>query len=351
MKLTDYITLGRSGLAVSPLALGAMTFGPSPGMGIDADISIRLIADYLDRGGNFIDTADGYGGGESERIIGKAMMEGGSRDRVVLATKFTMGPGTPNPNASGNGRKNAYRALEGSLQRLGTDYVDLYWLHTWDTFTPVEEVVQTFDAMIREGKIRYYGLSDVPAWYATRAVSVAERYGLAAPIALQLEYSLIDRSIEREHLPAALELGLGLCPFSPLGGGALTGKYRRDGKNEGGRLTTGAFGGTARLERRGVWETIEVLKQVADEIGKTSAQVALNWACTQYVSTSVLVGATRPDQLTDNLAAIDFDLSADQRARLDAVSRPEVINPYHFFGPPLRDMLFGASVKGWRARA
>ena len=185
---------------------------------------------YLEAGGNFIDTADGYTGGKSEEMVGKFIAERKLRDRVVLATKFTFNAEPGNPNAGGNGRKNIYRALEGSLRRLKTDYIDLYWLHAWDTVTPVEEVVSTLNDLVREGKIRHYGFSDTPAWYVARAYTLAEKEGKERLIALQLEYSLVERNIEREHIPAAQELGLGICPWSPLASGFLTGKYKRQGK-------------------------------------------------------------------------------------------------------------------------
>lgn len=336
----DYLMLGRSGLAVSRICLGAMTFGQKD-WGVDADASAELIRAYLDQGGNFIDTADGYGGGDSERFLGALIEEGALRDRVVLATKYSTNSGDPNPNAGGNGRKNASRALEGSLRRLRTDYVDLYWMHCWDQVTPVEEVVQLMDAFVRAGKIRYYGLSNVPAWYAARAVTIAETSGMAAPIALQLEYSLVERSIEREHLPASRHLGLGLCCYSPLGAGVLTGKYRPDGQNADGRLGKGAFGGLARTQREGFWTLLEAVEGVAADVGRTAAEVALNWVAGSYPSTSVIIGATRPAQLASNLAALQFDLTAEQRARLDAASALTLGTPYHFAHEPLRTFMFG----------
>lgn len=216
-------------------------------------------------------------------------------------------------------------------------------MHGWDSITPVEEVVYTFDTMVRSGKIRYYGFSNVPAWYVARAVSIAEKYGLAPPIALQMQYSLADRSIEWEHLPAARELGLGLCPYSPLSGGALTGKYRPDGEaREDGRLARGAFGGMARMEREGFWETLRVLEDVAQEVGRTPAQVALNWVANAFSSTSVVVGVSKPAQLADNLAALDFALTAEQRARLTQVSARQPQTPYLFWHGPMDAMLYGA---------
>src|SRR5258706_5184509 len=228
-NLNDYLTLGRSGLRVSPLCLGTMTFGKEWGWGSEEETARIVFDRYVDAGGNFIDTADLYTEGHIEELVGKFIGERGLRDRVVLATKFTFNAQPGNPNSGGNGRKNIYRALEASLRRLGTDYIDLYWLHAWDTVTPVDEVVSTLNDMVRTGKIRHYGFSDVPAWYATRAFSLAEKNGAERPIALQLEYSLVERNIEREHIPAAQEFGLGVLPWRPLAGGFLSGKYRREG--------------------------------------------------------------------------------------------------------------------------
>src|SRR5438270_5904366 len=203
MQVNDYITLGRSGLRVSPLALGTMTFGTEWGWGAEESVSRQIFDRYFESGGNFVDTADAYTNGKSEEMVGKFIADRKLRDRVVLATKFTFNSEPGNPNAGGNGRKNLYRALEGSLRRLKTDYVDLYWLHAWDMVTPVEEVVATLNSLISEGKIRYYGFSDTPAWYLSRAATLAEKEGKARLVALQLEYSLVERNIEREHIPAA----------------------------------------------------------------------------------------------------------------------------------------------------
>jgi aryl-alcohol dehydrogenase-like predicted oxidoreductase len=207
MSVQDYVTLGRSGLRVSPLTLGTMTFGTEWGWGTEENISRDVFNRYIDAGGNFIDTADLYTAGTSEKMVGKFISERGLRDRVVLATKFTFNSEPGNPNAGGNGRKNIYRALEGSLNRLQTDYIDLYWLHAWDTLTPVEEVISTLNDLVRQGKIRHYGFSDTPAWYVARAQTLAELQGKERLIALQLEYSLVERNIEREHIPVAQELG------------------------------------------------------------------------------------------------------------------------------------------------
>ena len=288
MQLNDYSTLGRSGLRVSPLCLGTMTFGTEWGWGAEESVSRSLFGRYVEQGGNFIDTADGYTGGKSEEMVGKFIADRALRDRVVLATKFTFNAEPGNPNAGGNGRKNIYRALHGSLRRLKTDYIDLYWLHAWDTITPVEEVVSTLNDLVREGKIRHYGFSDTPAWYGARAYTLAEKEGKDRLIALQLEYSLVERSIEREHIPAAQELGLGICPWSPLASGFLTGKYKRQG-NDGqgdGRLekTRDSQNPTLLRFNQRNWEILDILLEISRQIGRPAAQVALNWVACSLTS-------------------------------------------------------------------
>src|SRR4029077_13675253 len=229
MRLNDYITLGRSGLRVSPLCLGTMTFGTEWGWGSEESVSRSVFDAYVDAGGNLLDNADVYTSGKSEELVGTFIDDRKLRDQVVLATTFTFNTDPGNPNGGGTGGKNIYRALAGSLRRLRTDYIDLYWLHAWDTVTPVEEVMATLNDLVREGKIRHYGFSDTPAWYVARAQTLAELQGKQRPIALQLEYSLVERNIEREHIPVAQELGIGILPWSPLAGGFLAGKYKRSG--------------------------------------------------------------------------------------------------------------------------
>jgi aryl-alcohol dehydrogenase-like predicted oxidoreductase len=352
MRLNDYITLGRSGLRVSPLCLGTMTFGTEWGWGAEESVSRSLFDRYIEAGGNFIDTADGYTGGKSEQLVGKFIRERNLRDRVVLATKFTFSAEPGNPNAGGNGRKNIYRALEGSLRRLDTDYIDLYWLHAWDTITPVEEVISTLNDLVGHGKIRHYGFSDTPAWYVARAQTLAEKEGKERLIAMQLEYSLVERNIEREHIPAAQELGVGICPWSPLASGFLTGKYRRDrdGGSGDGRLekVKGTENPTLKRFSDQNWKILDVLLDVSRKLGRSPAQVALNWVATQPGITSTILGASKMSQLEDNLGAIEFSISADLRQRLDEVSAPASIHPYVFFEPFLQGMIHGgASVRAW----
>lgn len=353
MQLNQYSTLGRSGLRVSPLCLGTMTFGTEWGWGAEENVSRSLFEQYIEQGGNFIDTADGYTRGKSEELVGKFIADRGLRDRVVLATKFTFNAEQGNPNAGGNGRKNIYRALHGSLRRLKTDYIDLYWLHAWDTVTPVEEVISTLNDLVREGKIRHYGFSDTPAWYVARAYTLAEKEAKERLIALQLEYSLVERNIEREHIPAGQEFGLGICPWSPLASGFLTGKYKRHGNagNGDGRLekTKGSGNPTLAKFNERNWEILDVLLAVSKQIGRSPAQVALNWVATQPGVTSTILGASKLPQLQDNLRAIEFSIPSELRQQLETVSAPASIHPYMFFEPFIQGMIHGAKVRAWSA--
>jgi aryl-alcohol dehydrogenase-like predicted oxidoreductase len=349
-NLNDYVTLGRSGLRVSPVCLGTMTFGNEWGWGAEEGPAREVFDHYVEAGGNFIDTADFYTGGHSEELLGKFIGERSLRDRVVLATKFTFNAEPGNPNAGGNGRKNIYRAVEGSLRRLQTDYIDLYWLHAWDTVTPVEEVVSTLNDLVRAGKIRYYGFSDTPAWYVARAQTLAEKEAKEHLVALQLPYSLVDRSIEREHVPAAQELGLGITPWSPLAGGFLSGKYQRQGKTEvgEGRLKIVRDNPTFNQFNERNWNILDALIDVAKQINRPPAQVALNWVASQPGITSTIVGATKVAQLEDNLRLSEFAIPPDLRKKLDEVSALEPASPYGLFEPGMQGMISGGtSVHPW----
>ena len=354
MPLNEYNTLGRSGLRVSPLCLGTMTFGTEWGWGAEESVARSIFDSYIEAGGNFVDTADGYTGGRSEQMVGKFIADRRLRERVVLATKFTFNAEPGNPNAGGNGRKNIYRALHGSLERLRTDYIDLYWLHAWDTITPAEEVTSTLNDLVRQGKIRHFGFSDTPAWYVARAQTLAEKEGKEPLVALQLEYSLVERNIEREHIPAAQELGLGICPWSPLASGFLTGKYRRDrdGGSADGRLEKmkdSPNPGFKKFTDRN-WKILDVLLEVSGTLHRSAAQVALNWAATQPGVTSPILGASKLSQLEDNLGALDFSIPAELRRQLDAISAPASLHPYVFFEPFLQGMIQGgAKVRAWSA--
>ena len=356
MSLNAYRTLGRSGLVVSPVALGTMTFGPGP-WGADEATSRAIFDAYRAAGGNFVDTADIYSGGESERLVGRFIRETGSRDEIVLATKFAFnGSASPlatsqgsrgNPNAGGAGAKNIHRALDGSLKRLGTDYVDLYWMHIWDGVTPVEEIVQTLGDLVRAGKIRYYALSDMPAWVAMKAATLATERRIPGPIAIQVEYSLVARDVEAEHMPAAREAGMGVMPWSPLAGGFLTGKYRREDTTGSGRLSgPNPFGDSKFVERN--WRVLEVLNAVAAELDRPPAQVALAWVMARPGVTSTIIGASKLTQLASNITATDVVLSEAQMQRLDEASAPAPGFSAGLTSPMIRRMVFGGnSVTGW----
>ena len=352
MKLNEYVTLGRSGLRVSPLCLGTMTFGTEWGFGSDEATAQSIFRKYLDGGGNFVDTADGYTNGKSEEMVGKFIKDTKTRDRVVLATKFTFNGEPGNPNAGGNGRKNAYRALEGSLRRLQTDYIDLYWMHAWDKLTPLEEVIATLDTFVQSGKVRYVGFSDVPAWYIARAQTLAEQQGRERIAALQLEYSLIERNIEREHIPAAQELGLAVCPWSPLAGGLLSGKYKREAQSgpPEGRIAIMKASGNTLFDRstEKSLAIVDVLAAVAKQIGRPAAEVALNWVATQPGITSTIIGATKLPQLESNLSSLDFAIPAELRARLENATKLEPTHPYVFFEPTIQARIRGnTEIRPW----
>lgn len=353
MSLTNFRTLGRSGLVVSPLALGTMTFG-TPRWGASEAASRDIFNAYTAAGGNFIDTADVYAGGMSEELVGRFVADGSRRDELVLATKFGFNAQKGNPNAGGNGRKQVHRALEGSLRRLGTEYVDLYWLHVWDMVTPAEEVLQTLGDLVRAGKIRYFGLSDMPAWYATKMATLAQAHGVPGPIGLQMEYSLVARGIETEHLPAARECGLGMVPWSPLAGGFLAGKYQRAspasvqpvGSDEGRLSGANPFSGPFSKFTVRNWRVLEALREVAAQLERPLAQVALAWTLTRSGVTSTLIGASRPGQVPDNMAALEIDFSPAQLHALNEASAPEAPE---FFSTGLKQMIFGGTnVQDWQ---
>lgn len=344
MNMNEYVTLGRSGLRVSPVTLGTMTFGNDRWGSDDAEAK-RIFNRYVDTGGNSVDTADVYSDGKSEEIVGRFVKDGNLRDKLVIATKFTFNPEEGNPNSGGNGRKNAYRALEGSLRRLKTEYVDLYWMHVWDKVTPVEEVVDTLTDLVRQGKIRYYAFSDVPAWYASRALTLAECLGCERPIAMQLEYSLVERNIEREHVPLALELGLGICPWSPLAGGFLSGKYDRKGpeSSKGSRLEVLKDSDNPVFKKFSErnWKILEAAQDVATQTNRSVAEIALNWVATQPGVASTIIGATKLQQLDSNLNAISLDIPANLRKKLDQASQLEPAHPYVFFDQVLQARVHG----------
>ncbi|GAB3935824.1 aldo/keto reductase [Kribbella albertanoniae] len=321
MSLDSYVTLGRSGLRVSPFTLGTMTFGDDWGWGSSPEESKEILAAYLDRGGNSIDTANLYTNGHSEQIIGDFLAERpGARDRLVLATKFFGNLYQNDPNGGGPSRKAIVQQLENSLRRLQTDYIDLYWLHNFDPVTPVEETLRALDDLVAAGKIRYVGFSDVPAWATAEAATIARMRGWSPIIALQLEYSLLERTSEGELIPMAQSLGMGVLPWSPLRGGFLSGKYSSSSAAD-----VDTTRGQAPSEADFV--VIDAVKAVADELGVTSAQVALAWLAGRLAVTSIVIGARRMHQFENNLGALDVTLTDEQRSRLDEVSTPKLNFP------------------------
>lgn len=353
MALDQYYTLGRSGLRVSRLALGTMTFGDDWGWGASEDTARAMFDRYLDAGGNFVDTADLYTEGTSETMLGKFIEETGTRDRVVLATKFSYNAQPGNPNAGGNGRKNILRAVEGSLRRLCTDYIDLYLLHTWDRVTPAEEVLRTLDDLVRAGKIRYAGLSDVPAWYAARIQTLAQAHHLQPLVNLQLQYSLAERNIEREYAPLAQELGYGITAWSPLGMGLLSGKYRPsqtgdDGTGDGRIQALKGSGLVSLLDKFTPrnWAIVGAVERVAREHGLSMAQTAIQWAARRPAIGSVILGARTLEQFDDNLAALDKLLPDEALRELDEVSALPQQFPYSFFDQAQQERIHGGVAVG-----
>lgn len=344
LQLDHYRLLGRSGLRVSPLCLGTMTFGTGPGAWGSSDEEARQIVDqYIDLGGNFIDTANFYGQmGQSEVLLGQLVKD--QRERLVLSTKYSLTTRPGDPNASGNQRKNMVRSVEDSLKRLGTDYIDLYYLHMWDFKTPIDEILRAFDDLVRAGKILYIGLSDTPAWEASRMQMMAELRGWSQFCALQISYSLTERTVEREMVPMAQTTGMGVCPWSPLGGGVLTGKYSRadlsipkDADFTSRKVQNVA---TGRLSEQKL-DIAAVVGAVAVEVGKTPAQVALAWLLNKPSVTSPVLGVRTPAQLEDNLGALGVSLSEDQIVRLDAVSAVPPVFPMDVLRGPGEHMMFG----------
>src|SRR5580693_6473202 len=328
-----YRLLGNSGLRVSEAALGTMTFGDDWGWGVAKDESRKVYDAFRQAGGNFIDTANFYTSGTSESFLGEFMKD--RRQSMVLATKYTMSaPGT-DPNAAGNQRKNMMRAVDASLSRLQTGYIDLYWVHMWDQMTPVEEVMRGLDDLVREGKVLYAGISDAPAWWIAQANTLAHLRGWSAFAGLQIEYSLIERTVERELIPMAKALNIGVTAWSPLAGGVLTGKYHGHGRSsaspsEPGRMNHDMAKGFM-PERERTDRILVAVKSVSDETGRSMAQVALAWLRYGPVPVIPIIGARKLSQFQDNLASFDLTLSADQLKMLDAASVIELGFPYEIY--------------------
>lgn len=352
ISLDHYRLLGRSGLRVSPLALGTMTFGKDWGWGADPTESRRIFDLYLDRGGNFVDTAVNYTDGASERLLGEFLKD--RRDRVVLATKFTMAREPGNPNSGGNHRLNLLRSVEQSLRQLGTDRIDLLYLHAWDFTTQPEEVMRALDDLVRAGKIVYAGICNTSAWRIAQMQTLADWCGWSPFVALQIEYSLVERTVEYELMPMAQALGLGVLPWSPLGGGILTGKYdRSDLSNENeanvSQTRKGVIASTGHLNERSL-SIADVVGTVAKELNASRSQVALAWTLRNPAVVSPIMGARTLEQAKDNFGALDISLGADQLERLNDASALPPIFPERFIGRPMAQQLIfgGSSVEGRR---
>ncbi|MEU9690676.1 aldo/keto reductase [Amycolatopsis japonica] len=328
LTLDTYRLLGRSGLRVSPLALGAATFGTEWGWGAEQDEARKLFDRYVERGGNFIDTANTYTNGSSERLLGEFAR--GRRESLVLATKYTTLRRPGDPNSGGGQRKSLFASVEASLRQLDTDYIDLLYLHLWDFTTPVEEILRGMDDLVRQGKVLYVGISNTPAWEVSRMQAIADLRGWSPLIALQIEYNLIERTGERDLIPMAREMGLGVVPWSPLAGGVLTGKYNRDDlsatpSEDGTRKDFNLALGTL-TERN--FAIVDVVKEVAAELGHTPAQIGLAWTLRNPGVTAPIIGARTTEQLEDNLGALEVEFTDSHLARLGEASAIELGSPH-----------------------
>jgi aryl-alcohol dehydrogenase-like predicted oxidoreductase len=319
MALDQYVTLGRSGLRVSPLCLGTMTFGDGFAWGCSVETSGQIMDRYIEAGGNFLDTANFYTKSHSEKIIGDHLGQyPAKRDRLVIATKFSGNLYPGDPNGGGSSRKSIINACEHSLRRMQTDYIDLYWLHNWDVHTPIDETMAALEDLVRAGKVRYIGVSDTPAWKVAQANVMSQFRGWSAFIGLQIEYSLLERSVEQELVPMAQELGLGITPWSPLKGGLLSGKYSR------------AAAGQAKPDRsflapslnESTYKVVDELESIAKSHDSTVARVALAWLRARPGVSSTIIGARRISQLEDNLKSLDVDLTTAEREHLDSLTHP-----------------------------
>ncbi|MBL4826339.1 MAG: aldo/keto reductase [Spongiibacteraceae bacterium] len=341
-QLDNYRLLGRSGLRVSPLSLGTMTFGMAD-WGTDDNEAEKMFKQYQALGGNFIDTANFYAQGESERMLGRLTKS--CREEMVIASKYGLSMNPGKPNASGSQRKNIVHAVENSLKRLQSDYIDLLYLHLWDDRTPVEEILRAFDDLVSAGKILYVGISNTPAWQISRMQAICELRGWSPLVALQVPYNLTERSVEQEFMPMAQEMGLGVLPWSPLAGGVLCGKYtREDLQVQTEKSAVSARKNinlhTGRLTERAL-DIADVVVQVAAEVEHTPAQVALAWTLLNPAVTSPIIGARTHQLLKDNLAALEVEFSTDQIQQLNQVSQIDKYFPYDLIGTATGDMMLG----------
>lgn len=343
LQLDNYRLLGRSGLRVSPLSLGTMTFG-AEGWGTDLQQATRMVHRYRELGGNFIDTANFYSAGQSEQMLGQILKE--CRQQTVLSTKYSLTMSPDDVNASGNHRKNMVQSVEASLKRLQTDYIDLLYLHLWDDRTPPEEILRAFDDVVRAGKVLYIGISDTPAWQIARMQAMADLRGWSPLIALQIPYNLTERTVEREFMPMAKEMGLGIIPWSPLAGGVLSGKYSRDDldpqQSSGGDFSArkNINLATGRLNERTL-DIADVVVGIARELDCSPAQVALAWTLLNPGVTAPTLGARTFAQLEDNLAALAVAFTGDHIERLNAVSAVELTFPHTLTQTATGEMMLG----------
>jgi aryl-alcohol dehydrogenase-like predicted oxidoreductase len=347
MPLDHYVTLGRSGLRVSPFCLGAMTFGEDLGWGSSVSESQAVMDRYLDRGGNFIDTANLYTKGHSEKIIGDHLgRHPDKRDRLVLATKFSGNHYPGDPNGGGSSRKSIVAACEQSLRRLQTDYIDLYWLHNWDRHTPIEETMAALHDLVQAGKVRYLGISDTPAWKTTQAQLIAQFRGWTPFIGLQIEYSLLERTVEGELIPMGIELGLGVTPWSPLRGGILSGKYTRENAGKG-EVTKRGWNAGYLTDK--AYDVIDALGAIAKSLDTTPARVALSWVQSRPGVSSTIIGARTLPHLDDNIAALEVKLSTEQTAKLDQLTAPTLNFPAPFLTMAATIQHGGTTINGEHA--
>ncbi|GAS98279.1 rhizopine catabolism protein [Mycolicibacterium canariasense] len=342
--MVSYRLVGRSGLRVHPLSLGTMTFGTRWGWGADRDTARQIFEAYVERGGNLIDTAVNYTDGESECMVGELIAP--RREQLILSTKYTLSRRPDDANSGGNHRLNMIRSVETSLRQLATDRIDLLYVHAWDFTTSPEEVMRGLDDLVRSGKVVYVGISNTPAWRIAQMQTLADLRGWTPLIALQVEYSLVQRTAEHELIPMAAELGLGIMPWSPLGGGVLTGKYTEEHlDHEASDSATGTRPGviasSGNMTQRALG-IADIVRSIATEVDATPAQVALAWVLQQPATTSPIIGARTLSQAVQNLEALDITLGDDHVARLSAASDPGAIFPAKFLARPMtRKLIFG----------
>ncbi|MCQ9636203.1 aldo/keto reductase [Chryseobacterium sp. WG23] len=349
MSLADYRTLGKSGLKISPLTLGTMTFGEDWGWGTNPADAHQILEYYIHQGGNIIDTANIYTKGHSEKIIGDFLAKKIiRRDALVLSTKFWGNMFPYDANGGGAGRKTIIQALESSLRRLKTDYIDLYWMHAFDPHTPIEETISTLNDLVRDGKIRYIAVSDTPAWKITEAQMTSKFRGWAPFIGLQLEYSLLERSVENELIPMALEMGLGIMPWSPLKEGLLSGKYSRE--NKGQKMSQRNDSRVNPELTEGTYEIIDTLQMISKERNIPVSAIAIAWVMQQKGISSTLLGARTLNQLQENIKASALKLSEEELKLLNLLSMPQLPFPHNLLHGTTDVLQAGTSINGIKSK-